>query len=87
LMKFAEGCDVMIHDAQYSLEQYLQCQGYGHSNFQMACEAALKAKVKKLLLFHHDPNNDDEALEEIEKNARAFFGATELAREGWQWTF
>jgi phosphoribosyl 1,2-cyclic phosphodiesterase len=87
LMKFAEGCDVMIHDAQYSLEQYLQCQGYGHSNFQMACEAALKAKVKKLLLFHHDPNNDDEALEEIEKNARAFFSATELAREGWQWTF
>ena len=60
LIKFAEGCDVFIHDSQYTLEQYLNFQGYGHSNYEMACEAALKAKAKKLLLFHHDPNNDDE---------------------------
>jgi len=86
LMQFAQGCDILIHDSQYSLEQYLQCQGYGHSNFEMACEAALKAKAKKLLLFHHDPNNTDQALEEIEKNAKAIFNASELAHEGWQWT-
>ena len=87
LMKFAEGCDILVHDAQYSLEQYLQCQGYGHSHFEMACEAALKAKVKKLLLFHHDPNNNDEALEEMLKSAKSLFNAAELAYEGWQWVF
>jgi ribonuclease BN (tRNA processing enzyme) len=87
LIKFAEGCDVFIHDSQYTLEQYLNFQGYGHSNYEMACEAALKAKVKKLLLFHHDPNNDDEALEQIEKSAQEIFSGAELAHEGWEWKF
>jgi ribonuclease BN (tRNA processing enzyme) len=87
MIKFAEGCDVLIHDSQYSLEQYLMYQGYGHSNFEMACEAALKAKAKKLLLFHHDPNNDDEALENIEKSAKEIFSGAELAKEGWEWNY
>jgi ribonuclease BN (tRNA processing enzyme) len=87
LIKFAEGCDVFIHDSQYTLEQYLNFQGYGHSNYEMACEAALKAKAKKLLLFHHDPNNDDETLEQIEKSAKEIFSGAELAHEGWEWKF
>jgi len=87
LVKFAEGCDVFIHDSQYTLEQYLNFQGYGHSNYEMACEAALKAKTKKLLLFHHDPTNDDETLEQIEKNAKEIFSGAELAHEGWEWKF
>ena len=87
LIKFAEGCDVLLHDSQYTLEQYLQFQGYGHSNYEMACEIALKAKAKKLLLFHHDPNNDDNMLESIEENAKAIFKGAELAHEGWEWKF
>ncbi len=85
LIQFAEGCDVMIHDAQYDLEQYLKFQGYGHSNYEMACQAALKAKAKKLLLFHHDPGNDDQTLERIEKEAKEIFSAVKLAAEGWEW--
>jgi ribonuclease BN (tRNA processing enzyme) len=87
LISFAQGCDVLVHDSQYSLEQYLQFQGYGHSNYEMACETALKAKAKKLLLFHHDPNNDDAILETIEGNAKAIFKGAELAHEGWEWKF
>ena len=87
MIKFAEGCDVLLHDSQYTLEQYLQFQGYGHSNYEMACEIALKAKAKKLLLFHHDPNNDDSMLESIEENAKAIFKGAELAHEGWEWKF
>ena len=85
LIRFAEGCDVLIHDAQYDLEQYLKFQGYGHSNYEMACQAALKAKAKKLILFHHDPGNDDETLERIRKEAKGIFSSVELATEGWQW--
>jgi ribonuclease BN (tRNA processing enzyme) len=85
LIKFAEGCDVLIHDAQYNLDQYLRFQGYGHSNYEMACQVALKAKVKKLLLFHHDPNNDDNALINIEKESKEIFAGAELAKEGWEW--
>jgi ribonuclease BN (tRNA processing enzyme) len=87
LIKFAEGCDVLIHDSQYTLEQYLNSQGYGHSHYEMACEAALKAKAKKLLLYHHDPTNNDEALEQIEKSAKEIFAGAELAHEGWEWKF
>jgi len=85
LLNFAKNCDVLIHDAQYNLEQYLQFQGYGHSSYEMACQAALKANVKKLLLFHHDPNNDDKTLEKIEKSAKEIFPGAELAFEGWEW--
>lgn len=85
LIQFSEGCDVLIHDAQYNLEQYLKFQGYGHSNFEGACQTALKANVKKLLLFHHDPNNDDETLEKIEKDAKEIFAGAALAYEGWEW--
>jgi ribonuclease BN (tRNA processing enzyme) len=59
-------------------------QGYGHSSYKMACDVAAQAKVKKLLLFHHDPNNNDEALENIEFEAKKLFANTELAKEGWQ---
>ncbi len=85
LIKFAENADLLIHDAQYTEEQYHQFCGYGHSSFAMACETANKANVKKLLLFHHDPNNDDNALFEIEKQAQKLFKNSELAREGWEW--
>lgn len=85
MVKFAEGCDVLLHDAQYTLEQYLQFQGYGHSNFEMACQVALKAKVKKLLLFHHDPNNSDDTLRAIEADAKKIFSGSELASESWEW--
>jgi len=85
MVKFAEGSDILIHDAQYTMDQYLQFQGYGHSNYEMACQVALKAKVKKLLLFHHDPNNTDEILKKIEDEAKQIFSGAELAREGWEW--
>jgi ribonuclease BN (tRNA processing enzyme) len=85
LLTHAEGCDILIHDAQYTLEQYLKFQGFGHSTYEMACEAAIKAKAKKLLLFHHAPNNDDAVLEDIEKKAKEKFPNSELAYEGWEW--
>ncbi len=85
MVKFAEGADLLIHDAQYTLEQYLQFQGYGHSNYEMACQIALKSKAKKLLLFHHDPNNNDDDLRKIESEAKQIFAGAELAKEGWEW--
>jgi ribonuclease BN (tRNA processing enzyme) len=85
MIAFAEGADVLLHDAQYTLEQYLKFQGYGHSNFEMACQVALKSKVKKLLLFHHDPNNTDDVLRKIEADAKEIFPGAELASEKWEW--
>jgi len=85
LVKFAQGADVMVHDAQYTEEQYKMFAGYGHSTFVSACDVAQQANVKKLLLFHHNPSHSDEDLREIEKNARELFPNCELGTEDWEW--
>ena len=86
LINFSKNADVLIHDAQYSVEQYKSFCGYGHSSFAMACDTAKQAKVKKLLLYHHDPNNTDEDLEKMEAEAKKLFKKSELASEKWEFT-
>jgi len=86
LIQFAQGADLLVHDAQYTDELYLYApvprQGWGHSTWRMAVETADAAKVKQLALYHHEPDHDDETLEEIEKRAQEERPDTFLAREG-----
>ncbi len=66
LVKFAKNCDLIIHDSQYSSEDYLSIyvpkQGFGHSTFEMAVDSSRQIGAKKLLFFHYDPCYDDEKL-------------------------
>lgn len=86
LIEFARGTDLLIHDAQYTNEEYVTGpvpkQGWGHSTPEMAITIAQTAKVKKLVLFHHDPSHDDDTLAEIAKKAQEAFPNTILAYEG-----
>ena len=59
LIAFCEGADVLITDSTYSDEEYETKVGWGHSCISKVVELAHKAKVKKLYLFHHDPDQDD----------------------------
>lgn len=71
-IEFAYGCDVLIHDAQYTHQDYISPimprQGFGHSTFNMAIETAKLAKAKKLYFFHYDPNYDDNILDMLDKD-------------------
>ncbi len=71
LMNFARNCDLLIHDAQYTTEDYLDGfvpkQGYGHSTFDMAIEAKKQTEAKKLVFFHFDPSYDDNKLNLIKE--------------------
>jgi ribonuclease BN (tRNA processing enzyme) len=67
IIKFCSDADILIHDAQYTADVYKGHLGWGHSSFEYAIEAAMQANVKKLIFFHHDPNNSDEKLESLEK--------------------
>lgn len=86
LIRFAEGADLLIHDAQYTTEEYLTGdvpkQGWGHSTPEMATAVAQAAKAKRLALYHHDPLHDDEMLYALERQAKLAFPNTMLAYEG-----
>ena len=62
LKDFAEWCrdaDLLVHDAQYSREEYKTHTGYGHSTFEEALSLAEQANVQQLAFFHHDPLHSD----------------------------
>jgi len=64
---FFRGADLLIHDSQYTEEEYQTKVNWGHSSFEHAIASANRAGVKKLLLFHHDPDRTDEQIDELAK--------------------
>jgi phosphoribosyl 1,2-cyclic phosphodiesterase len=82
MREYARDADVLIHDAQYTVEEYPRFKGYGHSTWEEAVNVALEGRVKQLILFHHDPTHDDDAVSAIEAAAQARFPNTLGAREG-----
>ncbi len=82
-LAFVEGADLLIHDAQYTTDDYrLNKHGFGHSTIGMAVQAARDAHVGELILFHHEPTYDDNQLDYMEAEARTLFAHTRSACEG-----
>jgi phosphoribosyl 1,2-cyclic phosphodiesterase len=64
--QFIAGADLLIQDAQYTRQEYESTKlGWGHTSYEYACEAASRAGVKVLVLFHHDPARTDAQLDEL----------------------
>jgi phosphoribosyl 1,2-cyclic phosphodiesterase len=87
LLRFFQSADVLIHDTQYTAEEYEKHLGWGHTSYERAINNANKAKVKKLIMFHHDPNRTDEQLTKLEQDyQKRIAGKTSMkimmAREG-----
>jgi phosphoribosyl 1,2-cyclic phosphodiesterase len=82
----AEGVDLLLHDAQYSEEEYRQRIGWGHSSVADAVAFAEAVEARRLLLFHHEPLHSDGSLDLLEDRARELAGSNglgpTLAREG-----
>lgn len=69
--EFLRNADVVIHDAQYTPEEYPSKKNWGHSTYKYATQIAAAANVKRLFLTHHDPVHDDALLSKMEDEARA----------------
>ena len=69
-VEFIRNADLLIHDAQYSEEEYKGKVGWGHSPIGYVRDVALAADARRLALFHHDPTHDDAWLEETEQELR-----------------
>ena len=83
--ELCEGADLLIHDAQYTHEEFTTKSNWGHCTVDYAVWAAIECGVKKLALFHHDPTRSDQAVDELlaaakrrgEKHGVEVFAASE----------
>lgn len=85
LRDLATGADILVHDAQYTPEEYEdRYVGWGHSTWAHAAQAAEEAGVGGLILVSHDPTRTDDEIDGIVAKARHAFGNTRAASEGMQ---
>jgi len=88
MIDFLRGTDVLIMDAQFDTREYQQHTGWGHGCLDDVVALALQAEVKRLFLFHHDPNHDDARISQMLAHARKLVAArkgklkVEAAQEG-----
>lgn len=87
-IRFIQGTNLLIADAQYTDAEYMYKKGWGHSTISQAINLAVAAKAKKLALFHHEPTHSDADLRYLEQSAHRY-GAVRsralkvvMAREG-----
>lgn len=66
-----EDVDLLIHDAQYSEEEYQTKIGWGHSSYRQALALARAARVRTLVTFHHDPEHSDQELDRLHDEVRS----------------
>ena len=75
------GANVLIHDAQYTPDEYPQRIGWGHSTWEEAAKVAAAARAQSLVLTSHDPGRSDEAIDRVVEQARGIFANTVAASE------
>lgn len=71
IVEFAAGADLLIADATYTPAEYETHRNWGHSSTLHVLERAIAAKVKRLVLFHHDPMHSDDFLDKHLAEVRA----------------
>lgn len=81
----AAGADILLHDAQYTREEYKAKVGWGHSSIEDALQFAASTEVKHLYLMHHDPSHTDAQLDDMYKRLKEYTSYSfpfEMAVEG-----
>jgi phosphoribosyl 1,2-cyclic phosphodiesterase/CheY-like chemotaxis protein len=87
-LEFIRDSDVLILDAQYDASEYDQRIGWGHSCFEDSVTFAMAGGVRRLFMFHHDPDHSDEKISRMAAHAREMAQRAhspliiEAAREG-----
>jgi phosphoribosyl 1,2-cyclic phosphodiesterase len=65
VLELADGADLLIHDAQYTADEFEEKSHWGHGTVDYAITVARRANVGTLALFHHDPGHDDDTLDRL----------------------
>ncbi len=76
VLELCQGVDLLIHDAQYTPEEFRTRSDWGHCTIEYAVEVAARSGARRLALFHHDPSHGDDQIDELLVQARGFAAGT-----------
>lgn len=79
---FADNCDILVYDSQYTEEEYPLKKGWGHSTWKKALFLAKQAHVKQLIMTHHDPLRKDLDLDILQQTVKQHMENAVFAKEG-----
>ena len=77
-----QGADLVVYDCMYTDDEYRRYVGWGHSTWQEGVRLCREAGVKRMAVFHHDPEHDDEMLDGIGREVAAALPGSVVAYEG-----
>jgi phosphoribosyl 1,2-cyclic phosphodiesterase len=78
VLELCDGVDLLIHDAQFTTEEFREKPHWGHSTIEYAVFVGKEAGAKRLALFHHDPAHGDELMDRLADDARHLGAAAGL---------
>lgn len=81
ILALIEGADLMVYDSTYTEEEFPSKVGWGHSTWQEGVRLCKAANVKRLAVFHHDPDHDDNFMEALELEALQAWDGLFVARD------
>jgi phosphoribosyl 1,2-cyclic phosphodiesterase len=65
VLELCDGVDLLIHDAQYTVDEFTEKPHWGHCSVDFSLEVAARAGARRLALFHHDPEHDDATIDAL----------------------
>ena len=76
VLELCDGVDLLIHDAQYTTDEFPAKSTWGHCTVDYAVHVARESGARRLALFHHDPTHHDDAMDAILAHARGLARGT-----------
>ena len=76
------GADLVIYDCMYTDDEYRRYVGWGHSTWQEGIRLCKEAGAKRMVVFHHDPDHDDDILDGIAREVERALPGSVVAHEG-----
>ena len=82
VLKLIEGADLVIYDCSYTEDEFPKRRGWGHSTWNEGVRICRMAGARRLAIFHHDPDHEDDFMDDLAQQAKAAWDGTFVAREG-----
>lgn len=82
VLALIDGAELVIYDSMYTDDEYRRYVGWGHSTWQEGIRLCREAGAKRMVVFHHDPDHDDEMLDGVAREVERALPGSVVAREG-----